>query len=94
MLSKVSAATMPPIEWPTSMTLTEGSIVGDGVLDATSRSMTLFCSLYTAHQRFDLYCRASVHVPFFEASDTLVQIASGVKLRICYRENVDLWERM
>ena len=39
---KVSAATIPPIEWPISITCTDGSIVGDGVVRATSRSMTLF----------------------------------------------------
>lgn len=37
-----SAATIPPIEWPTNMTCTEGSMVGDGVCRATSRSITLF----------------------------------------------------
>ena len=42
---RVSAATMPPMEWPTRMTRTEGSMVGDGVLAATSKSMTLFWSL-------------------------------------------------
>lgn len=42
MLMRVSAATMPPIECPTSTTRTEGSMVGEGVLAATSRSITLF----------------------------------------------------
>ena len=43
--SRVSAPTMPPIEWPIRMTRTEGSIVGEGVAAETSRSMTLFWSL-------------------------------------------------
>lgn len=42
MESNVSAATMPPIEWPTRIVWTEGSTVGEGVEFATSRSMTLF----------------------------------------------------
>lgn len=42
---RVSAATMPPIEWPMRITRTPGSMVGEGVFWATSRSMTLFCSL-------------------------------------------------
>lgn len=41
----VSAPTMPPMECPIRMTWTEGSTVGDGVRFATSRSMTLSCSL-------------------------------------------------
>ena len=41
---RVSAATIPPMEWPIKMTRTEGSTVGDGVLAATSRSMTFSCS--------------------------------------------------
>ena len=47
MARRVSAATMPPIEWPMRMVWTEGSMVGDGVEAATSRSMTLFWSLYS-----------------------------------------------
>lgn len=42
---RVSAATMPPIECPIRIVWTEGSTVGEGVEAATSRSMTLFCSL-------------------------------------------------
>lgn len=42
----VSAATMPPMECPTKMTRTEGSIVGEGVEVETSRSITLFWSLW------------------------------------------------
>jgi len=42
---RVSAATMPPIECPTRITRTEGLTVGEGVLAATSRSMTLLESL-------------------------------------------------
>jgi hypothetical protein len=41
----VSAATMPPMECPTRMTRTDGSIVGEEVPAATSRSMTLLSSL-------------------------------------------------
>ena len=41
----VSAATIPPMEWPTKMTRTEGSTVGEGVFAATSISMTAFWSL-------------------------------------------------
>ena len=43
---RVSAATMPPIECPTKTTRTEGSMVGEGVEAETSRSMTLFWSLW------------------------------------------------
>lgn len=42
---RVSAARMPPIEWPKRMTLTDGSMVGAGVPSFTSRSMTMSCSL-------------------------------------------------
>lgn len=42
---RVSAPTMPPIEWPISITWTEGSMVGEGVEFETSMSITLFCSL-------------------------------------------------
>ena len=42
----VSAATMPPMEWPMRITRTEGSTVGDGVSAATSMSITAFWSLY------------------------------------------------
>jgi len=42
---RVWAATMPPMECPTKITRTEGSIVGEGVEAETSRSMTLFWSL-------------------------------------------------
>ena len=45
MAKRASAATMPPIEWPMRIVWTEGSIVGEGVEAATSRSMTLFWSL-------------------------------------------------
>ena len=45
MESRVSAATIPPIECPIRMVRTEGSIVGDGVDVATSRSMIRFSSL-------------------------------------------------
>ena len=43
---RVSAATMPPMECPTRIVWTEGSMVGEGVEAATSRSMTLFWSLF------------------------------------------------
>jgi hypothetical protein len=46
---RVSAPTMPPIEWPISITCTEGSMVGEGVEFATSMSMTLFWSLHHHH---------------------------------------------
>lgn len=39
---RVSAPTIPPIEWPRRITRTDGSMVGDGVDAETSRSMTLF----------------------------------------------------
>ncbi len=38
----VSAATMPPMEWPIKIVCTDGSTVGDGVECATSMSITLF----------------------------------------------------
>ena len=41
----VSAATMPPMEWPIRITRTEESMVGDGVSAATSISITLLRSL-------------------------------------------------
>ena len=40
-----SAATIPPMECPIRIVSTEGSMVGEGVEAATSRSMTLFWSL-------------------------------------------------
>ena len=46
---RVSAATMPPMLCPIRMVWTEGSMVGEGVEAATSRSMTLFWSLYPCH---------------------------------------------
>lgn len=39
---RVSAATIPPMECPTRITRTDGSIVGEGVPAATSRSIILF----------------------------------------------------
>jgi hypothetical protein len=42
----VSAATMPPMEWPMRITWTEGSIVGEGVWEVTSMSITFSCSLF------------------------------------------------
>ena len=42
---RVSAATMPPMEWPMRMTRTEGSMVGEGVPSLTSMSITKFWSL-------------------------------------------------
>lgn len=39
---RVSAATMPPIEWPMRTVCTDGSTVGEGVECATSMSMTRF----------------------------------------------------
>ena len=41
MASKVSAATIPPMEWPMRIVWTEGSTVGEGVEAPTSRSITL-----------------------------------------------------
>jgi hypothetical protein len=41
----VSAATMPPIEWPIRTVWTDGSTVGEGVECSTSMSMTRFWSL-------------------------------------------------
>lgn len=41
----VSAATMPPMEWPMRMVRTEGSMVGDGEAFSTSRSMIFSCNL-------------------------------------------------
>lgn len=38
----VSAATIPPIEWPTRTVCTDGLTVGEGDAFATSMSMTLF----------------------------------------------------
>ena len=45
MLRRVSAATIPPMEWPIRITRTEGSMVGEGVEAETSMSMTAFWSL-------------------------------------------------
>ena len=45
MARRVSAATMPPMLWPMRIVWTEGSMVGEGVPAATSRSMILFWSL-------------------------------------------------
>ena len=42
MVRRVSAATIPPIECPIKIVCTEGSIVGEGVDAATSRSITVF----------------------------------------------------
>lgn len=39
---RVSAATIPPIEWPSKTVCTDGSTVGDGVECATSMSITRF----------------------------------------------------
>ena len=41
----VSAATMPPMEWPIRIVWTDGSTVGDGLPCAHSISMTLLVSL-------------------------------------------------
>lgn len=41
----VSAATMPPMEWPIRIVRTEGSTVGEGVALETSMSITFSWSL-------------------------------------------------
>lgn len=38
------------MEWPTRIVRTDGSTVGEGCWFATSRSMTLFCSLQQSEQ--------------------------------------------
>lgn len=51
MWRRVSAATMPPMLWPTRMVRTLGSTVGEGVPAETSRSMMTFCSLHQTVKR-------------------------------------------
>lgn len=45
MARRVSAATIPPMEWPIRIVWTEGSIVGEGVEEETSMSITFSRSL-------------------------------------------------
>lgn len=46
MARRVSAATIPPIECPIRIVWTEGSIVGEGVEEETSMSITFSRSLF------------------------------------------------
>ena len=84
----VSAATIPPIEWPIKITRTEGSIVGEGVEAETSISITLFWSLglVSATTKPD-----RVHVvPFSKASNTFFQVTSCVILGVDDRGDLDM----
>jgi hypothetical protein len=77
------------MECPIKITLTLGSTVGDGVLLATSRSMTLFCSLETQP-----LSSQQNNIPFFKAGDTLSQIASSIELGILDLQDVQMRQRM
>lgn len=69
---RASAATIPPIECPTKTVWTEGSIVGDGVEAATSRSMTLFCSLKEKQLSGVRATRYVMGVPFSKPPNALL----------------------
>jgi hypothetical protein len=100
---RVSAATIPPIECPIRIVCTDGSTVGDGVACATSISITLFSSLDRSHlvsRPMRCYSPASAEVgkkiygPFSESQDAIFELSSGLKLRVRYRHNIDLRQRM
>jgi hypothetical protein len=100
---RVSAATIPPIECPIRIVCTDGSTVGDGVACATSISITLFSSLDQSHlvsRPIRCYSPASAEVgrkiygPFPESQDAIFELSSSFKLRVRYRHNIDLRQRM
>ena len=101
--SRVSAATIPPIECPIRIVCTDGSTVGDGVACATSISITLFSSLDQSHIvscPIRCYSPASAEVgrkiygPFPESQDAILELSSSLKLRVRYCHNIDLRQRM
>jgi hypothetical protein len=101
-IRSVSAATIPPIECPIRIVCTEGSIAGDGVECATSISITLFSSL--GIDIVSLLVAPSFHKekeggnlrlsPISKPRDTFFKLSSSLKLRICYRHDIDLWQCM
>jgi hypothetical protein len=100
---RVSAATIPPIECPIRIVWTDGSTVGDGVACATSISIILFSSLDRSHlvsHPIRCYSPASAEVgrkiygPFSESQDAIFELSSSLKLRVRYRHNIDLRQRM
>lgn len=80
------------MECPTSTVRTDESTVGEGVLLATSRSMTLFWSL----QYFSISSRLFCHVlfvaciPFFEPGHAVMEVPSRFESRVYYRGDSDL----
>ena len=92
---RVSAATMPPMLWPIRSVRTEGSMVGLGVEAATSRSMTLFWSLYpyVLSSEWGRERRDSA-IPFFEARDTFMQVAAGLEFGVLNLDYIHFRERM
>jgi hypothetical protein len=63
---RVSAPTIPPMECPIRIVWTEGSTVGEGVEEATSRSMTLFWSLRDHIDQLGRACE-SPRPPFLDS---------------------------
>jgi hypothetical protein len=77
------------MEWPMRMTRTEGSIVGEGVLDATSRSITLFWSLVLSE------CVGKLgDLPFFEVGYAFSQVAPCFEFGILDLEDVEVGQRV
>ena len=82
-----SAATMPPIEWPTSMVWTAGSTVGEGVpLFRAVRKQSHFIL-----QRLHVLCNFKVNdlvlEPFSEPGDTFLQISTCLVSWVSDRHN-------
>lgn len=94
--NRVSAPTMPPIEWPISITWTEGSMVGEGVELETSMSITLFCSL-PSHLISTIareVGRGGEEVPFAKPPDAIFQIAPRLEFGVRHVLHGYVWERM
>ncbi|KAF4506847.1 hypothetical protein G6O67_006888 [Ophiocordyceps sinensis] len=95
----ISAATMPPIEWPTSTVLTDGSTVGDVVPAATSKSMTLSSSLSDARQHLPLRLgtsgqdqRLRTDAPASKAAHAASQVPPRLILGVHEHAHMDLWQ--
>ncbi len=99
---RASAATMPPMEWPIKIVRTDGSMVGDGVDDETSISITTFCNLREEKKRKSLTVKEEsrgggfirLHIPFNKPPHTILQIPSSLKSRIGHRLDRNIRKRM
>ena len=87
---RVSAARMPPMEWPMSMTLTDGSMVGAGVPSFTSRSITMFWSLSRLRTGCGGFFPSWTGLPIAKTLYALPEISSCLVFGIDYSLDGDI----